>query len=54
MTWQSNYLRPQSKKPSNGSTIFGILDNILYRNGDLRRINPLVPFIPFLTPLLSV
>lgn len=31
VTWQSNYITP-SKKPSVGSTIFGIRGNIMYRD----------------------
>ncbi|CCI15079.1 conserved hypothetical protein [Microcystis aeruginosa PCC 9806] len=50
VTWQSNYLRPQSKKPSNGSTIFGILDNILYRDRGFATDKPVSAIYTFPNP----
>jgi hypothetical protein len=50
VTWESNYLRPHSKKPSLGSTIFGILDNILYRDRGFATDKPVSASYSFPNP----
>jgi CpeS-like protein len=50
VTWESNYIRPQSQKPSTGATIFGILDNILYRDRGFATSKPVSAIYSFPNP----
>lgn len=49
VTWESNYTN-SSQKPSSGSTIFGILDNILYRDRGFATPNPICATYAFTNP----
>lgn len=39
VTWESNYIK-ESRKPSQGSTVFGIIGNILYRDRGFATAKP--------------
>jgi hypothetical protein len=40
ITWESNYIRPHSKKPTLGGTLIGILGNTLYRDRGFATADP--------------
>jgi hypothetical protein len=45
-TWESNYSGPSAKE-SNGSTVFGVLDNGLYRDRGFATLKPVVANFEF-------
>lgn len=49
VTWVSNYVRA-TRKPSKGSTIFGIKGNILYRDRGFATTEPVVATYSFTNP----
>ncbi|MGF1588351.1 MAG: phycobiliprotein lyase [Pleurocapsa sp.] len=49
VTWQSNYTN-QNRKPVNGSTVFGIQGNILYRDRGFATPQPIVAICSFSNP----
>jgi hypothetical protein len=49
VTWESNYTN-SSQKPSSGSTVFGVLDNILYRDRGFATPNPICATYSFTNP----
>jgi CpeS-like protein len=49
ISWESNYTN-SSQKPSSGSTVFGILDNILYRDRGFATPNPICATYTFTNP----
>lgn len=49
VSWESNYLK-KSSKPSKGSTIFGILGNILYRDRGFATGSPVTAIYSFTNP----
>jgi CpeS-like protein len=40
ITWESNYIRPHSQKPTIGGTLIGILGNTLYRDRGFATADP--------------
>jgi hypothetical protein len=49
VTWESHY--PQkNNKPLIGSTVFGIADNILYRDRGFATENPVIALVNFINP----
>jgi hypothetical protein len=49
VNWESNYIR-ESHKPSKGSTIFGVLGNILYRDRGFATAKPVTATYSFTNP----
>ena len=49
VTWESNYTN-QSRKPSTGSTVFGILGNKLYRDRGFATPKPIIATCSFTNP----
>ena len=49
VTWESNYTN-QSRKPTTGSTIFGILGNKLYRDRGFATAKPIIATCSFTNP----
>jgi hypothetical protein len=49
VTWESNYTN-KSRKPSNGSTIFGISGNKLYRDRGFATPKPIIALCSFTNP----
>jgi hypothetical protein len=49
VTWESNYIR-ESRKPSKGSTVFGVLGNILYRDRGFATTKPVTATYSFTNP----
>lgn len=49
VTWESNYTG-KSRKPSVGSTIFGVKDNILYRDRGFATTEPVIAIYSFPNP----
>lgn len=49
VTWESNYTN-QSRKPTKGSTIFGILGNKLYRDRGFATSKPIIALCSFTNP----
>ncbi|MGB3292845.1 MAG: phycobiliprotein lyase [Phormidesmis sp.] len=49
VTWQSNYITP-SRKPSKGSTVFGILGNVMYRDRGFATPKPVTADYKFTGP----
>lgn len=50
VTWESNYIRPHSQKPTTGGTVIGILDNILYRDRGFATSKPVSAVYSFINP----
>jgi hypothetical protein len=49
VSWDSNYTN-QPRKPSQGSTVFGIKENILYRDRGFASPNPVIATFSFTNP----
>jgi hypothetical protein len=49
VTWESNYTG-QIRKPSSGSTVFGVKGNILYRDRGFATPNPIIATFSFTNP----
>jgi CpeS-like protein len=49
VTWESNYTG-KSRKPSVGSTVFGVKDNILYRDRGFATTEPVIATYSFTNP----
>jgi hypothetical protein len=49
VTWESNYSN-SSQKPSSGTTVFGVRDNIVYRDRGFATTNPVVAVYSFTNP----
>ncbi len=49
VTWESNYVA-KTRKPSKGSTVFGILDNVLYRDRGFATPKPIQAQLRFTNP----
>lgn len=49
VTWESNYTR-QARKPSKGSTVFGIADGVLYRDRGFATTKPVKAIYSFTNP----
>ena len=49
VTWESNYTN-ESRKPVTGSTVFGIKDNILYRDRGFATPKPIIAVCSFTNP----
>ncbi|MBE9168370.1 phycobiliprotein lyase [Pleurocapsales cyanobacterium LEGE 06147] len=49
VTWESNYTG-QIRKPSSGSTVFGVKGNILYRDRGFATPNPVIATFSFTNP----
>ncbi len=49
VTWESHYTSP-SRKPATGSTLFGALDGLLYRDRGFATPNPIVAQFEFRDP----
>ena len=53
VTWQSHYITP-SRKPSKGSTVFGILGNVMYRDRGFATPKPVTADYRFTAPQTMV
>lgn len=49
ITWESNYVR-QSRKPSQGATVFGIIGNTMYRDRGFATTEPVTATYHFSNP----
>ncbi|MGF1490446.1 MAG: phycobiliprotein lyase [Prochloraceae cyanobacterium] len=49
VSWESKYLK-QTRKPSVGSTVFGVSGNILYRDRGFATTKPIIAILSFTNP----